>query len=401
VYLKLRVLGAIDSMPGATIISRIKEVSAMAFHDEDGLPRTFTWRTIQTWVSIYKQHGVEALVSRPRADKGHPRKVSAEVLREALEAVLPEFHGKRRNKMMLYRRAIERGLISTRECSQTSFFRLVREFDLLTPLDKSENPRRLAFSKQYSNQMWQMDTMFGPHIKHGRTATQTKLIAFIDDASRVVAHGQFFFSENIDAMITALRSALYKRGVPQTLYVDNGSIYTSAELNQICARLNILLCHTPVADGAAKGKIERFFRTVRDRFLIQKLDLSCLEELNRQFIAWLESDYNAREHSALGMKPIDRFGLDRTRIRFLDPADASEELFYFEETRAVRKDNTFSVAGRRYEAPRLLAGRTIHVRYNRHAQSPDRIIVFYNNERMGEATLLNTLANDRPPQTPA
>ena len=190
VYLKLRVLGAIDSMPGAAIISRIKEVSAMAFHDEDGLPRTFTWRTIQTWVSIYKQHGVDALVSRPRTDKGHPRKVSAEVLREALEAVLPEFTGKRTNKMMLYRRAIERGLISTRECSQTSFFRLVREFDLLTPLSKTENPRRLAFAKQYANQMWQMDTMFGPHIKNGRTATQTKLIAFIDDASRVVAHGQ-------------------------------------------------------------------------------------------------------------------------------------------------------------------------------------------------------------------
>jgi len=398
VYLKLRVLGAIDSMPGPTIVSRIKDVSAMTFRDEDGLPRTFTWRTIQTWLSIYKQRGVDALVSRPRADKGRPRKLSAEALRESIEAVLPEFTGKRSNKMMFYRRMIERGLISTRECSQTSFFRLVREFDLLTPLSQSENPRRLAFSKQYANEMWQMDTMFGPHVRNGRAFTQAKLIAFIDDASRVVPHGQFFLSENIPSMIAALRSALYKRGIPQTLYVDNGSIYTSAEINQICARLNILLCHTPVADGAAKGKIERFFRTVRDCFLVRKLDLSSLDVLNRQFIQWLESEYNAREHGTLKMKPIDRFGLDRTRIRFLDPADSADEIFHFEETRAVRKDNTFSVAARRYEAPRLLAGRTIEVRYDRHATHPERIVVFYKGERMGQASLLDPIANDRAPR---
>jgi len=396
VYLKLRVIGAIDSMPGHTIQSRIRRVSALTFHDEDGLPRSFTWRTIQTWLSIYKRHGVEALVSRPRADKGKPRKLSPEGLREAIEAVLPEFQGERQNKMMLYRRAIERGLLGRGECSQTSFFRLVRDYDLLTPLAQTENRRRLAFSKRYANEMWQMDTMFGPHVKNGRTATQTKLIAFIDDASRVVPHGEFFLSENVPNMIAALRAALYKRGVPQTLYVDNGSIYTSAEINQICARLGIILCHTPLADGAAKGKIERFFRTVRDCFLINRLDLSGLDALNAQFIAWLEADYNAREHSTLAMKPIDRFGLDRARLRFLDPIEANEELFFFEEARHTRKDNTFSVGGRRHEAPRLLANREIQVRYDRHA--PGRVVVFHKGERMGEAIPLDPTTNDRKPR---
>jgi hypothetical protein len=109
-----------------------------------------------------------------------------------------------------------------------------------------------------------------------------------------------------DSSYAALRSALYKRGVPQTLYVDNGAIYTSTEINQICGRIGTLLCHTPVRDRAAKGKLERFFRTCRDQFLLRKLDLSSLEALNAQFRDWVENEYNARVHSTLQMKPIDR-----------------------------------------------------------------------------------------------
>lgn len=396
VYLKLRVIGAIDAMVGNTIKSRIKEVSQLTFHDEEGVPHVFTWRTIQTWLSLYKKGGVEALKSRPRADKGQHRKVSPEQVREAIEQVLPEFRDERYNKLMIYRRMIERGVLAQRECSQTSFFRLVHEYDLLTPVSRTANKRRLAFSKEYANEMWQLDTMFGPYVKNGRSATQTKLIAFIDDASRVVTHGQFFFSENTDALITALRSALYKRGVPQTLYVDNGAIYTCAEINQICERIGTLLCHTPVRDGAAKGKIERFFRTCRDQFLLRQLDLSSLATLNAQFRDWVEQEYNAHVHATLQMKPIDRFGLDLARIRFLDPGEANDELFYFEQERSVRKDNTFQIAGKRFEAPRDLAARKIQVRFNRAA--PTRIVVFYQGERMGVAALLDLPGNDRPPK---
>lgn len=397
VYLKLRVIGAIDSMAGNSIRSRIKEVAKLTFHDEDGVPHVFTWRTIQTWLSIYKQGGVEMLRNRPRSDKGTHRKVSPEHLREAIEQVLPEFREGRTNKMMIYRRAIERGVLARSECSQTSFFRLVRRYDLLTPLQETTNKRRLAFSKEYANEMWQLDTMFGPFVKNGRTSTRTKLICFIDDASRIVPHGQFFFSESTDNLIVALRSALYKRGIPQTLYVDNGAIYTCAEINQICERIGTLLCHTPVRDGAAKGKIERLFRTCRDQFLLRKLDLSSLATLNDAFRRWVEEEYNAHVHSTLGMKPVDRFGMDLSRIRFLDPMEANDELFFFEQERSVRKDNTFSVNGKRYEAPRDLSGRKIDVRFNR--ADPKRIIVFYHAERMGEATLLDFLGNDRAPRS--
>lgn len=396
IYLKLRVVGAVETVLGTSRVRRIKRVSEMTFRDEDGVPRVFTWRTIQTWVTLHRQGGTEALRNRPRKDKGKHRKVSPEDLRAAIESVLPDFHNKAYNKMAIYRRCIERGVLSAGECSQTSFFRLVRTYELLSPPTETSNKKRLAFSKAHSNEMWQIDTMFGPFIRNGKTKTQAKLIAFIDDASRVVPHGEFFFSENTPALIQSLRSALYKRGIPETLYVDNGAIYTSKEINQICERTGILLCHTPVRDGAAKGKIERFFRTVRDRFLIQNLDLSSLDALNRQFRTWVENDYNAREHGTLKMKPVDRFAMDLERIRFLDPMDVTDELFYFEENRTVRKDNTFQVKNIRHEAPRDLRARTIQVRYDR--TRPGRVIVFYQGQRMGEARVLDPIANDRPPK---
>lgn len=396
IYLKLRILGAIDSMVGNTIQSRIQKVSEQTFQDEDGVPHVFTWRTIQTWLSLYKQGGVEMLQNRPRADKGKHRKVSPEQLQQAIEQVLPDFQDEQRLvKMAIYRRCIERGLLAKSDCSQTSFFRLVRNYDLLTPASETPNKRRQAFSKAYANDMWQLDTMFGPYVKNRGRPTQTKLIACIDDASRVVPHGQFFFSDNTDNRITTLRIAFYKRGVPATLYVDNGSTYTSAEIQQICSRVGALLCHTPVRDGAAKGKIERYFLSVRRQFLIRKLDLSSLEKLNDQFHDWLENQYHMTVHSTLKMKPLDRFAMDLERIRFLDPSEANEELFFFEEDRCVRKDNTFQIHNIRYEAPRDLAGRKIQVRFQR--SGPDRIIVYYQNQRMGEATPLDFLANDRAP----
>jgi hypothetical protein len=98
------------------------------------------------------------------------------------------------------------------------------------------------------------------------------------------------------------------------------------------------------------------------------------------------------------MKPVDRFAMDLGRIRFLDPMEASDELFYFEQDRAVRKDNTFSVAGCRYEAPRDLRARTIQIRYDRSRKTPGRVIVYLGGERMGEAAPLDLTANDRAPK---
>jgi len=395
VYLKMRVLGAIDSVQGRTRHERVHNVAAMTFLDEEGNSRQFTWRTIQTWFYRYKNRGITGMTNQPRKDKGQARKVTPEELLEALNAAKPHFHHKRHNKRALYRFCVEKSLLDPGRIAQTTFYRFIREYELLAP-DDNDNKKRLAFSMKFANQLWQADTMFGPYCGTGESPgsrKQAKLIAFIDDASRVLCHGEFFFAENVDTLVQAIRAAFYKRGVPEQLLVDNGSIYCSQEITLICARVGCILRHTAVRDAAAKGKIERFFRRVRDQFLLQKLDLSSLETLNRQFTLWVENDYNATEHDAIGMKPIDRFGIDLTRIRFLPPSEHNDELFYAEATRKVKKDNTFSFQGRRYETPVDLHDKEIQLRHDRHRSDTAAVVIYYKGQRLGTARLLDAVAN--------
>ena len=399
VYLKMRVLGAIDMAEGNSIQARIRAVSQMTFTDEDGHPRQFTWRTIQTWYSRFQKHGVAVMENKSRSDKGKIRKLPLEGVSEAVQKVLPKLHQRVPRLSVVYRLCIEEGLLTRAQIAPNTFRRIVKQYELLKPDTECAPKLRLAFAKAHANQMWQADTLYGPFVQVDGVATQTRLIAFLDDASRVCCHGQFFPAENVDALIEALRAAFYKRGVPASLYVDNGSIYTSKEIIQICARVGCVLAHTPVRDGAAKGKVERFFRSVREQFLCRQLDLSCLEALNRQFTHWVEEQYNAQTHSMLGMSPLDRFALDRSRVRYLPPNQANDELFFVEEDRHVRADNTFSFKSIRFEAPRHLPERTIQVRFER--KSPThRVVVYYKGERMGQARPLDPVANDRPPKKP-
>ena len=389
-YLKMRVLGAIETAEGKTIRARIKNTAKLPFTDEQGGIRTFTWRTISTWYYRYKNHGVTGVSVKDRSDKGKTRKISPEQLLEAINQVRPFFVNHRHTKFDIYKMCIQKGILKKEQLAQTSFYRFIRDYDLLTD-DIDHNKKRLAFAMEHANDLWQADTMFGPHVKHHDKMVQTKLIAFIDDASRVICHAQFFFNETIDALITALKAAFYKRGIPKQLYVDNGSIYCSQEITLICARVGCILRHTPVRDGASKGKIERFFRRLRDQFLSKRLDLSSLDILNKQLTRWIEEQYNASTHSAIGMTPINRFALDMKFITFLPPREANDELFYAEAQRKVKKDNTFSFKNTRYEPPADLRNKTITIRFDRNTL--DKIVVYYKNHRIGQAQRLNLVAN--------
>lgn len=388
--LRLSVLSAVDYAPGHSIRARIQAVSARTFTDtQTGSQYQFTWRTISTWLYRYKKHGITTLDNKTRSDKNHYRKIQLNELAEAINEVVPTLsHNKVGTvpKITLYRQLITRNYFQRSQLSQTSFYRILRENDLLS--SQAVQKHRHSFSMQFANELWQADTMYGPSIKQSDGKwRKTFLIAFIDDASRVIAHAEFFYRDNTENMIEAFKTALFKRGKPQRLYFDNGSNYTSKEILQACVRLDIHLSHAPIRDGAAKGKIERFFRGFRDRFLVLHLAFNSLDELNEKTQDWIENNYNSQHHTGIQMAPVDRFNLDHTRIQFLTDDEYTEEVFFVEETRKVSKTNVFSINSQQYECPVDLRAKPVQVRFDRTRR--DRFIVYFNGQRMGDALLLD------------
>ena len=133
----------------------------------------------------------------------------------------------------------------------------------------------------------------------------------------------------------------------------------------VCAILNVTLIHSRPRQPRGRGKIERFFRTVRARFLtlLQTEHLQDLDVLNRVFGAWLEGEYHVSAHGGLdGKTPLDRFLEDTALIRSA-PEDL-ERLMRMVVTRRVAKDRTVRLDGRVYEAPDGYAGERVDVLYD-------------------------------------
>jgi putative transposase len=390
IEVRLCVLNAIDHAPGTTIRDRIKEVSKRQFANPyTNQPCQFTWRTISTWVYRFKKHGITTLENKSRSDCHATRKVQPDQLAEALNDILPSLRPNKGGiipKSVIYRILIQKGFFSKSQLAPTSFYRIVRNHQLLE--GENANKLRQSFAMQFANELWQADTLYGPSIKQPDGSwRKTFLIAFIDDASRVITHAEFFYHDNTQNMIDAFRTALFKRGKPERLYFDNGSNYASKEILQACLRLDIKLSHAPVRDGAAKGKIERFFRGFRDRFLTLHLNFESLDDLNLKTSQWIENEYNSQYHSGIMMAPADRFKLDFQRIKFLNDDAANDEIFFVEEKRKVSKTNLFSINSRRFECPVDLREKAVQIRYDRSRKN--RFIVYFNNQRMGEATPLD------------
>ena len=113
--------------------------------------------------------------------------------------------------------------------------------DKATDAPGEADRRRFAFPR--AGQMWMSDVMHGPTVWVGGRKRKTYLIAFIDDATRVIPHGAFALAENTSTFLPVLKQALLKRGQPARLYVDNGSHFRSRQLSLVCAKLGTALIH--------------------------------------------------------------------------------------------------------------------------------------------------------------
>ncbi len=209
------------------------------------------------------------------------------------------------------------------------------------------------FEAEVTNALWTGDALHGPIIG-GR---KVYLLAFIDDHSRLLVGYRWCHAEDTVRLEAALRAGLAARGVPGGIYVDNGSAFASRPLLRACASLGIRLTHSTPRRPEGRGKIERFFRTVRDQFLVELAVTTPadLADLNWVFAAWVEGVYHCAVHSETGERPLDRF--DVTDVRFPTPGEL-HEAFLWSEHRTVTKVATVSLHGNHYQVdPALVAQR--------------------------------------------
>jgi hypothetical protein len=178
--------------------------------------------------------------------------------------------------------------------------------------------------------------------------------------------------------------------------MDNAKIYRSPQLARIAASLGMLVVHTPPFQPEGRGKIERFFRSARQQLLnnLDRKQTLSLEDLNERLWAWLDV-YHRTEHSSLGTTPLLRWQRDIELIRQLPPATDFRRLFLHRLDRVVRRDCTFLLQNRFYEAPPHLAGQRIEARFD--PLDPAVVEIYYQGRPEGTARLVDPVVNAQLP----
>ena len=381
--------------PEETLAARLTDQAKKQWQLPDGTQRRFSASTIEEWLYRYRSGGLDALVDLPRRDLATFPGVSEPVVVAAQE--LFRVHPDVRTGT-LYELLKRSGTIRADGPGRSTFYRWAAA-NRPVAVDAPSRERR-AFEASWSNALWQADIMYGPLIpckgRDGRRRqTQTYLTAVLDDHSRLLCHGQFSFSQAVEDWMVALRTACCRRGIPERLYCDNGKVFTSPQVHRIGACLGVHILHTAVRDAAAKGKIERFFRTVRTRFLdplqIEGMPAD-LDALNRAFRAWVETHYNGSVHSAHGQTPLTRWVEGARKLRTLN-ADEADNHFLFETLRTVHKDGTFSLNALRFETDWTLSGQRVLLRYE--PLGLTRVDVWFDSTFRGRASRLDPQINAR------
>jgi len=260
------------------------------------------------------------------------------------------------------------------------------------------------------NEQWQADHTLLDVMILDKTGDQVRpwLTVVLDDYSRAVAgYTVFLGAPAAEQTALALHQAVNRKtdpawpmsGLPDVLYSDHGSDFTSARLEQVCLDTHIQLIHSRVGVPQGRGKIERFYGTITTELLPHlpghiphgtngkpasppALNLEQLDGILERFIV---TDYNQRRHSQTGETPTHRWSasgfIPRSPAR---PEDLDLLLLTAAATRKVQRDGV-QFASTRYISPVLAAyvGEQVTVRFN--PRDVGEIRVYFNNEYLCRA----------------
>ena len=395
-YFRYTVISPLLSDDGRLRKTRIEELAENCWTLPCGRVRQFSYKTISDWFYNYRKHGFESLVTTPRSDRGEHRCIPDEVC-EGIDVLIKQYP-KMKNCNII--RLLKEKELLNKGPSQSSLYRYLKR--IRPDFDRPIAERR-AFEAPHAGDLYQTDIMYGPKLPllcpDGRYRKQdTYLVAIIDDYSRLICHAEFFVSQNIMSYMHTLEQAIRKYGIPNRIYCDNGQVFLSPQIKRIGAQIGTRVIHTKVRDAAAKGKIERWFLTVRNHFLngiLPTKKVKTIEELNDLFNIFV-ADYNQKVHSSIDSTPLARWLQSPQIPRLLKEDIHTADLFMLEIDRIVKKDGTFSVKNILFETNYAYVRKKVRIRYN--SQDMSKVYVYSEKEFLGVSTPLNRQNNNHVPR---
>lgn len=345
--------------PDASASAYYRRVTEHPITKPDGTTFQYNPKTLEKWTNLYRHGGMDALLPQTRSDKGSTRSLDDAAIEEIyrLREKYPRI-----NATMIHTMLVQNGYIPA-----TVNKRAVQRFIKVNDLKSARNPNikdRKAFEEPEFGCMWQCDTCYLPYITEDGKSRRTYLIMIIDDHSRLIVGGQIFYQDNAYNFQKVLKQAIATYGIPDKLYLDNGSPYSNEQLTFICGSVGCLELHTPVRDGASKGKVERNFRTLKDRWLhaLDTSQIQSLDEFNEMLASYIHK-HNTTVHSATKESPLDRFLRTREHIRSPKSAEWLDECFHNRIIRKVNNDSCVTIDNIYYDAPQQFIGMKVEIRY--------------------------------------
>ncbi|MGH3433957.1 MAG: DDE-type integrase/transposase/recombinase [Thermocrispum sp.] len=339
----------------------VRALAAQSHTGPDGTPVRVSRKTLDRWIRAWRAGGFDALIPAPR--QVAPR-TDATVLELAV-GLKKENPARTATQVARILRA-QLGWSPSERTLQRHFASL----ELTTRPDGQPPAAFGRFEAGRINEIWVADVLHGPKI----SGHKSYLFAILDDHSRLVVAAKFCYREDTIRWAGVLRSALQSRGLPATLYLDNGAPFSDTWLVTACAKLGIQLTHSAPGRPQGRGKIERLFRTVREQFLVEitgagedqadgaRRMVGDIDELNRLFTAWVETEYHRRMHEETGATPLQRYGAAEAVP--LPSAALLAEAFRWGEYRTVRKTATVELHGNTYRVDPFLVGRKVELTFD-------------------------------------
>ena len=346
--------------------TRLRETAAREYEIPGTTRRRVAAETLRDWLYAYRRAGFDGLKPRLRADHGHARALPQAIADQL--CALKEAHPTYSVAMIIRAARAQECVPADLPLAPATVHRLLSRHGLMArPTDAPTSKDRRRFSYDAANELWMSDVMHGPTVldPEDRRRHTTYLIALLDDATRMIPYAAFTRSETVTAFLPVFERAILRRGIPKRLYVDNGSAYRARHLALVCAKLGVTLIHARPFSPQGKGKLERWFRTVRLQLLPTLLepDTRSLDALNQRLWTWIEDEYLDTPHRGLqDVTPREQWARAAHHVTL--PTQDLTTLFLFEEKRKVQADRTVSLHSVVFEVDAALVGQTVTLRYD-------------------------------------